>query len=136
MEDAMRDRDVEVLDAFGKALIRQVRDGTLAEMDDILLGRGLPEWTRELHGSLERSMDAEQRALLRHTVAIAVDTALHNVLWMLEKTPKLRLEVELPDGDRVDIVAVSDGLAAEPASPDGWIARFSQDEDPGRSVSD
>jgi len=132
----MRDRDVDLLDAFGKAFIHQVRDGTLAEMDDIFLGRGRPEWTRELHGSLERSMDVERCALLRHTVVIAVDTALHNVLWMLEKTPTLRLEVELPDGDRVDIVEVSDGLSAEPTSPDGWIARFSQDRDPGRSALD
>jgi hypothetical protein len=131
MEVDMDDRNVELLDAFGQAFIHRVRDGTLEETDDILMGRGHPEWKRELHALLERSMDENQRALLRRVVAIAVDTAMHNVLWMIESTPELRLEAVGLAGERHDLVAASDGLSGELWTEDGWIARFSRDRDPG-----
>jgi hypothetical protein len=76
-------------------------------------------------------MDAQQRELLRHVVAIAIDTAMHNVLWMIESSSELRLEAVGPEGERFDLVAASDGLSGELWTQDGWIARFSRDRDPG-----
>jgi hypothetical protein len=130
----VNDLDDAVLDGFGEAFIHRVRDATLAETDDILIGRGRPEWKQELHATLIGSMDLQQRLLVRHVVAIAVDTAMHNLLWMIESTPELRLEAVGPDDQRHDLVAASDGLSGELWTEDGWIARFSRDPDPGAAT--
>jgi hypothetical protein len=130
----LSDRELGLLDQFGQLLIHRVRDETLAEIDDVVTGRAHPEWKRELHATIERSMDPEQRELLRHVVAIAIDAAIHNVLRMIESNDALRLESIGPGQERHDLVDMSDGLSGELWTEDGWIARFSRDRDPGSSL--
>jgi hypothetical protein len=126
------DRD-PALDQFGEDFVHRVRDDTLTEIDDILVGRARPDWKRELYEAIDTSTNQDQRELLRHVVAIAVDTAMHNILWMFESTKTLNIEIVGPDAERHDIVEMSDGLSGELWTEDGWIARFSRDKDPGRS---
>jgi hypothetical protein len=127
-------RDDELLDAIGKLLMLRVRDEALDEIDDIVVGRSKAEWTRELHGQLERSFDLEQRRLLHHLVAIAVDATIHNMLWLFESSENPKMIVIDEAGQTRNVAELSDGLSGELWTEDGWIFRFSEDDDKGRAL--
>jgi hypothetical protein len=120
------------LDAFGRKLIDSVRDRTLDDIDLTLTGMAQAGWEQELSRQISSSLDRDGVLLARHLVVIAIDTALHNLLWMLETSDQIRLVAKAPDGAAVDLADVSDGLSGELWTEDGWIARFSSDSDKGQ----
>jgi hypothetical protein len=124
---------VPVLDELGETLIREVRDRTIDELDEILNGTALPAWKRGLHSDLEAAYPELSHEPIRHLVVIAVDTALHNFLWAVESSRRIKLGIQGGDDVVQDVVELSDGLSGELWTDDGWIARFSRARDKGRA---
>ncbi|WP_306352640.1 hypothetical protein [Flavobacterium sp. '19STA2R22 D10 B1'] len=113
--------DKEVLEAFGTVLITAVRDRALDRFNTIESGTLKSEQAIELHQSL-KVFTAEQLQVIKTIVNATVDTTLFNVLSMLEQhEDEMQLLME-----GKNICEISDGLAGELVSSDGWIEKFSK----------
>jgi len=116
----------EILDAFGRILISEVRDEGIRKHEKIVLGQMKSAQALELHEKL-RSFDDEELSRIRQLVVETIDNALHNFLCMIEGNEEM-LEVncgEHEESTKENIRELSDGLAGELYTEDGWIARFS-----------
>lgn len=113
----------EALELLGQQIIREIYDGTFDYLD-AAISRGMngnkPDPLHEAY----RQLDEESASTLRRFVSDAVDQMLARFLYFLDEH-RIPLPVELPAGQVVDVCGVSDGLAAEPYSKEGWIAKFS-----------
>ncbi|MFG0292013.1 MAG: hypothetical protein ACF8MJ_02540 [Phycisphaerales bacterium JB050] len=116
----------EFLDAFGKLLITQVRDYTIADWDEYLDGVQKSAAGPEVNAAIARMSDKE-RASIKTILPGIVDSVLHNMLFLLESDETLTLTVSTDNGTSESIAEVSDGLAGELPTADGWIARFSSE---------
>ncbi|MDF2859636.1 MAG: hypothetical protein K0Q87_5487 [Neobacillus sp.] len=54
-----------------------------------------------------------------------VDTTLHHLLWTFEQNELIDINVANGDSKQISIKEISDGLAGELYTEDGWISRFS-----------
>lgn len=59
-----------------------------------------------------------------HTTVAIVDTTLHHLLWTVEQEDLIEFTFK-EDDQIVNINEISDGLAGELYTEDGWISRFS-----------
>jgi hypothetical protein len=120
--------DCEKLDFFGEKLITKVRDYTLGDFDSIVRGKMKSDVARKLAEDVS-SLDASAQNTLERVVCHMVDRALHNLLWMIDSNPELDVAY-LADGQPTHMKTVSDGLAGELYSDDGWIAKYSRCRSP------
>jgi len=117
----------EILDTFGQILISEVRDEALEEFQMTLQGTMKSAAALDLYQKL-RSFNDEELSIIREVVLSSIDDVLHNFLWMLEQNED-DLELYCGDGKgstKRNINELSDGLAGELYTEDGWIARFSK----------
>ena len=114
--------EYEALDEFGRWLISQVRDYAIEDWKMMIRGtmKGIDaeDLTRKLDST---SNPAESRKLLSELVPSIVDSALHGLLVALDEPGHPDLTVR---GHTVS--EVSDGLAGELPSEEGWVSRFSK----------
>jgi hypothetical protein len=108
------------LDLFGKILINNVRDESIDDWERILEGKMNDEESKQIYNTLSDS----EKALLGRFLPKIVDTTLHHLLWTLEQEEILELTVNTGI-EKENINEISDGLAGELYSEDGWICRFS-----------
>lgn len=116
------------LDKLGLLLMTHVRDKAILEWRMTIDGRmkgDLAERTRAVLGTFS----PDQRGAVLSLIPDVVDTVLHHLLWTLEQTDDVRLGVRHGTGIVEDVKQVSDGLPGELYSEDGWIARFSQEQE-------
>lgn len=110
-----------VLDFFGETLINEVRDRTIEQYDMTTDGRMKDEQSQRLSKEIAK-MDDKDKKIIQKIIPEIVDLALHNMLCMLEDNPEI--EVNINDEN---INEVSDGLAGELYTEDGWIQRFTKE---------
>ena len=116
------------LDKFGRILMTEVRDLSTLHWQMVLDGTMKSDDAQAFHRQLA-SLDSEARSVCASMVSAVVDTVLHNLLCCLDDEDDLQLSVNV-DGLKVpNIRDISDGLAGELYTEDGWIARFSGQED-------
>ncbi len=60
-------------------------------------------------------------------VAAVVDSTLHHLLRTLQNDSHVRIAVSLGSTEVSNLAKISDGLAGELYSDEGWIARFSKE---------
>jgi hypothetical protein len=113
------------LDAFGELLIAQVRDGAVRRVRGVIDGTLKSADARAIHSALD-GISSEQAAAVRLLAVEAIDSVLHRFLVLIDETDVLELSF-VGDGQRIRVRDVSDGLAGELYSSDGWIARFSKE---------
>ena len=115
----------KALDLFGKILIQRIRDETIEEWYETVDGKkkGI---TAEKIQKLLASFNDEQLDVLRQLIPEIVDTTLHYLLWTLEQENSINVSVEIGGEMSPSIRDVSDGLAGELYSEDGWIAKYSK----------
>ncbi len=112
------------LEEFGKLLIRDAYDQTI-DVLHTLLSRGLRGARKdELHLAYE-SLDERTQKLVRQLMQKAVDQMFAHCLNFFD-AHEIPIAFSLPDGSEFDVTHVSDGLATEPFTELGWIAKFSK----------
>jgi hypothetical protein len=114
------------LDTFGQLLMTEVRDRAIREWKMTVAGHMKGERCARIRQSLQR-WSSQDRDLFLSLVPDIVDSVLHHLLWTLEEDGPVRVAVDLPDGEVPSLNEVSDGLAGELYTEDGWIARFSEE---------
>jgi hypothetical protein len=119
----MTPQEQEALELLGRRIIREVFDATFDYLDGVIACGMKGRKPDPLHESY-RQLDEESARMVRRFASTAVDQTLARFLYFLDEH-QIPLPVELPDGQIVDVQGVSDGLAAEPYSEEGWIAKFS-----------
>jgi hypothetical protein len=114
------------LDMFGRVLMSKVRDEAISDWKMIVDGRMKGEFAAKSRRALVSFSEDQRRAFLS-LVPEVVDTVLHHLLWMLEQEDNIRVGVTSFNEIVPDLRDVSDGLAGELPSDQGWIARFSRE---------
>ncbi|WP_297422742.1 hypothetical protein [Clostridium sp.] len=113
-----------VLDYFGEKLMLCVRDETIIKWDMILDGK-MKGITAQQVSEKMINFNREQIEVLKWLIPKIVDTNIHKFLAMLEEHNEIK--VEIYDGqNNNNINEISDGLAGELYTEDGWIKRFSE----------
>lgn len=114
----------ETLDAFGKAVIHEVYDSSCQYLFDVI-SHGMKGTRPDPLHLAYKSLDPEAAAVLRQFLTEAVDQTFAQFLAFFD-THKIAILFPSENGVEKDVTATSDGLAAEPYSEVGWIARFSR----------
>lgn len=109
-----------ILDKFGKALIRSVRDRSIEKFDKISTGSLKSQKALELH-EITKQFNDEQKKAIRQLVIETIDNSLFNFLDMIEQNED---DINLIVSGK-DINKLSDGLSGELFTEDGWIEKFS-----------
>lgn len=112
------------LDTFGEILIKKVRDVAIHNWDSIIDGKMKGQRSKEIREMFSIFND-EQIEVLKDLFPMVVDSTLHHLLWTLEQEDAIELSVEV-DQKAKRIRDISDGLAGELYTEDGWIMRFSE----------
>lgn len=115
------------LDLFGRILMTRVRDEAISDWKMIFDGRMKGDIAARVRNNLA-SFSEEQRAVILCLVPDIVDTVLHHLLWTFEQEEGIRIGVTVGNDDIPSLKDVSDGLAGELPSDEGWIARFSREK--------
>ena len=110
------------LDRIGELLVANVRDPSVRDIRNVLLGRSKgddPDRIRQVLG------DIDDATLARFSTVIPdfVDQVIHNLCAMLEEQEALDLVLHTDTGS-VEASRHSDGLAGELYGDYGWLARF------------
>jgi ferritin len=113
-----------VLDYFGKYLMTQVRDEAIDHWDRIIDGFMKDSESQEIHNKLKK-YSSEEIEFLRELLSKVVDTTLHHLLWSIEQHESIDILVSTESGTVYNVKEISDGLAGELYTEDGWINRFS-----------
>ncbi|NQX66670.1 epimerase [Paenibacillus alba] len=111
------------LDTFGEILINKVRDVAIHNWDNIIDGNMKGQRAKEIREKLSIFND-EQIEVLKDVFPMVVDSTLHHLLRTLEQEDAIELSVEVEQKAK-RIRDISDGLAGELYTEDGWIMRFS-----------
>ncbi len=110
----------DVLNYFGQILMEEVRDRTIRGYDMRVNGKMRDSNSQKIFEEVQQLNDV-QRQLIKRIIPQIVDLCIHNMLCMIEEHSNIRM---LMDGESIS--EMSDGLAGELYSEDGWIQRFSE----------
>jgi hypothetical protein len=113
-----------VLDRFGRLLVSEVRDVAVANALNTLRGRMKVKESEELDEALA-PVPENTRKLLEVFATDLVDSTLHDLLSFFEGTEDFLIAFQENENDLIDLNEISDGLAGELVTEEGWISRFS-----------
>lgn len=115
---------IDMLSKFGATLVGDARDISVATAIKSL--RGQMSCKDDLHvHSIYNRLSVEEKERLERFVIDVVDTALHDFLSFLEGQSDFILAFKENEETLVDLNEVSDGLAGELVTENGWIAKYS-----------
>lgn len=114
----------QVLDYFGQLLIENIRDEAIDDWERIFQGKMKDKESRKIAETLS-TFSPEQVQFIINLLPKVVDTSLHHFLWTLEQKEDIELLVKAKENKYFNIREISDGLAGELYTDDGWISRFS-----------
>jgi len=114
-----------MLDKFGEVLMESVRDRTISNWDMILNGKMKGLSAQQVRERI-KGFSEEQIETLKWIIPKIVDVGLHNFLVMIEEYENINVEV-ISNDKNGNIRELSDGLAGELYTEDGWIFRFSKE---------
>lgn len=112
--------DKDILDDFGSATMRMVRDRSIDKFEKIRSGTLKSQRAIELHNLLS-AFDEQQKKVIETLIIESIDNTIFNFLFMFEEDEDKKIVVS-----DVNINEISDGLSGELFTEDGWISRFSQ----------
>lgn len=110
-----------VLNLFGEKFIKEVRDASFKKMTWLKDGKTKAPASLLLQEKLKQFTQEEQSFILE-LIKESVDETIFNTLFFFEENQE-EIAV-LVEGQ--SLVEVSDGLAGELFSEDGWIAKYSE----------
>ncbi|WP_438498559.1 epimerase [Paenibacillus sp. IHBB 3054] len=119
----------DMLNKFGKMLISQVRDETIEQWERILSGQVKSKRALKIYSEIQLEFDEQAKTLVTNLLTQAVDSTLHNFLYMCEQEDNIDIIFkDDEDGgnvEEINIKEVSDGLSGELYTEDGWILSYS-----------
>lgn len=110
----------KTLEEFGKTLISDVRDRTIRNIDSIVIGKMKDYSSQEMYKKIS-CMDINQKELINQLISMTVDFTLHNFLEMFESHEDIQLII-----NNQNLNLLSDGLAGELYTEDGWIQKYTK----------
>jgi hypothetical protein len=113
-----------VLDRFGQLLVSEVRDIAVAVALKSLRGQMKGKESKELYEELAKVPEST-RKLIEAFATDLVDSTLHDLLSFFEGAEDFMIAFRENENDLVDLNEISDGLAGELFTEEGWISRFS-----------
>jgi hypothetical protein len=118
---------MDELDEFGKEYMHQVRDRVITKYLMIKSGKMKAPEDQFLHKQLLK-LNPDQLKLVDQVVLDVIETQLHHCMFMFEASAAWAIvNKDSAEGTDLDHLAqVSDGLAGELYSSDGWIEKFSK----------
>ncbi|MBD7970447.1 epimerase [Paenibacillus gallinarum] len=113
-----------VLDFFGQFLMERIRDEAIDDWERIFQGKMRDNESKKIFETLS-TFSPEQVQFIANLFPKIVDTTLHHFLWTLEQEEDINVLVKATESKYSNIREISDGLAGELYTEDGWISRFS-----------
>jgi hypothetical protein len=114
----------DILDRFGQLLVSEVRDVAVAVALKSLRGQMQDQASKQLEAELAKVPESTLN-LLEAFATDLVDSTLHDLLSFFEGTEDFLIAFQENENDLVDLNEISDGLAGELVTEEGWISRFS-----------
>lgn len=115
------------LDEFGKEYMHQVRDRVITKYLMTKSGKMKSAEDQALHKHFLK-LNPDQVKVVDQIVSDIIETQLHHCLFMFEASDQWAIvKKDSAENAELDHLAeVSDGLAGELYSDEGWIAKFSK----------
>lgn len=110
----------KTLNEFGKTFIEDVRDRTIYDVDSLISGLYRSEDALKVSKSFS-FLDSTGKKFVETFIPMVVDYCLNNILEMFEQHEEIELRIA---GQNLN--QISDGLAGELYSEDGWIKKYSK----------
>jgi hypothetical protein len=114
----------DVLDRFGQLLVSEVRDVAVAVALESIRGQMKDQASKQIEAELAKVPEST-RKLLEAFATDLVDSTHHDLLSFFEGTEEFLIAFQENENDLVDLNEISDGLAGELVTEEGWISRFS-----------
>lgn len=108
------------IEKFGEIFIKEVRDRSIRIFDKRIQGVMKDENSQNLFRKVN-CLDDNEKQLINELIPQVVDLCMHNMLCMFEEHDDFVISI-----DEENLNDLSDGLAGELYSADGWISRFSE----------
>lgn len=113
------------LDVFGEIFISRVRDHSINQWEMILDGRMKSDAAKNVRKKIKNLHDDSQEVFTDLLPEI-IDTAIFSMLVMFESEEGIAVSINRKGVKADSINEISDGLAGELFSENGWIAKYSQ----------
>ena len=113
------------LDKFGELLMKEVRDLTTEHYLMIKSGKMKSAIAQSIYANIQR-LNEEDKSILDSVAGELIDRTISNFLRMLENSEEFTIAIEEDVPADSNIVELSDGLAGELFTEDGWYANYSQ----------
>lgn len=115
----------DILMMLGELIIEKARDDSISCLLGEIKGN-INSYQGIQMRKLLVDFDEEQLAIIAELIPTIVDTSLHYFLDMIDSSEELKLLFLDEKSNYIDIKELSDGLAGELYSDEGWIAKFSK----------
>ncbi len=109
------------LNEFGKLFINEVRDTTIHSLDQMISGTMRGTTAQKIKEKF-LNLNHEQIEVVKWLIPKIVDINLHNLLFMIDEYDEIELLFK-----KENLKDISDGLAGELYTEDGWINKFSKE---------
>jgi hypothetical protein len=114
------------LERFGKILMERVRDQAILHWEKVLTGEMKDKSSKQLFEEFVQTFTEEQQQRIVDISSQVVDTTLHYLLLAIEEENRIIVLTQNDEGEVVEIKKISDGLAGELYTEDGWILKYSK----------
>jgi hypothetical protein len=108
---------------FGEFFIKQVRDNSITILEKTISGEIKAPADQMLYEKIN-TLSNDQIEILRETAYAMIDLTLHNMLFMFEQSKSWKISNH--NENIKSLSELSDGLAGELYTSDGWIKKFSK----------
>ena len=112
------------LSDFGELFIENVRDNSLFVFEGILSGHMKGVESKNLCEKLN-GLSAQELALIKQIAYKMVDLTIHNTMFFFEQGID-GWKISNSEKNVDDLTSISDGLAGELYTEDGWIEKYSK----------
>lgn len=115
----------EILDEFGKIVVKSVFDDNFSYLKQILEGK--TKWNQgEKYTNVFQKLEIEDRKIIEEFFSEYLKTNIFSFLSIFEDYDKFKIIYE-NNNQKVNLVEISEMLKAEPIIENGWIERFSKE---------
>jgi hypothetical protein len=115
----------EILDEFGKIVVKSVFDDNFSYLKQILEGK--TRWNQgEKYTNVFQKLERKDRKIIEEFFLEHLKTNIFSFLSIFEDYDKFKIIYE-NNNQKVNLVEISEMLKAEPIIENGWIERFSKE---------